>query len=48
MWIALGNDGIFASPLARVSIGIAIPLHSMLGLLLLAGAAAERRRPSRA
>jgi hypothetical protein len=48
MWTALSGQGIFGSPMARYSVGGAIPLHLLLGVLLMIGAGRQSREARRA
>jgi hypothetical protein len=35
MWISLGDQGIFSTPLAQLSVGVSVVLHYALGILLI-------------
>lgn len=45
LWLLLADRGIFAAPIARGMILVAIPTHLILGVLLAAAAAQAQRRP---
>jgi len=42
VWLGLRDQGIFATPMARISIMVAIPTHALLGVLLIAAARRDR------
>ena len=45
LWRLLADKGIFAAPMARGMILVAIPTHLMLGMLLIAAASRSSRQP---